>query len=103
MLNCEVTDCVVRELVRLCTRPGFERQGVASTLLRSGLDHIDRRDPGMPVLICATPKGKALYAKFGFGSVADEVQEEEQNEYGKPVPTSYPWSLMVRQRKVEDA
>jgi GNAT superfamily N-acetyltransferase len=85
-----------RELVRLCTRPGFERQGVASTLLQSGLLQIDKRNPGLPTLICATPKGRSLYAKFGFVSVADEVQEEEQNEYGEAVPTRYPWSLMVR-------
>lgn len=48
----------------------YERRGVASRLLKWGLDKADEED--RPVYLDSSPPGKALYAKHGFEVIYDE-------------------------------
>ena len=54
-------------LAQLFVLPQFQRQGIASRLLEFGLAIADE----LNIMVCveATPVGKPLYEKYGFGEV----------------------------------
>ena len=54
-------------LVTLCTLPMYQRKGIASLLLKWGLDIAD--DRGLVCYLDASPMGLGLYKKFGWKEV----------------------------------
>jgi len=54
----------------LGTHPSYNGKGIASMLLKWGLDRAD--NDGMPVFLSASPAGKPMYERRGFRVVQEE-------------------------------
>ncbi|KAL1640932.1 hypothetical protein SLS58_006548 [Diplodia intermedia] len=77
----------------LATHPDYQRRGVGSMLLRSGLAYADER--ALKVLVVAKTPGVKLYHEHGFRTV--EVVEQERPQYGWTEP--YRTTILVRHPK----
>jgi GNAT superfamily N-acetyltransferase len=60
-------DCL--DLEMLGTRPEYAGRGLASRLLRWGLERAD--EVGLETYLSASPLGRPLYEKFGFRLVEE--------------------------------
>lgn len=52
------------ELVYMCVKPTYQRQGSGSKLLRLGLDR--SKEEGLPLVVCAEAPASGLFVKMGL-------------------------------------
>ncbi|EOA81759.1 uncharacterized protein SETTUDRAFT_98254 [Exserohilum turcica Et28A] len=58
-------------LALLITWPAFQGRGVASRLIRWGLQRADRGDKATPVYLKTSMKGREVYRHYGFAGVGE--------------------------------
>ena len=61
-----------RHLAPLWVLPDHQGRGVASLLLRDGIELADREDPSPPMYLEAMPEARVIYEHFGYQGVEGE-------------------------------
>lgn len=78
--SCETEECLGYILAPLAVSPDHQRRGIASQLIRSGIQRISEFGPGV-LLVYGDP---AFYGRFGFRADRAEC-------YKAPYPLQYPF------------
>lgn len=82
-------------LLDLCfTTPEYERRGVATALVKWGLEKVDKE--GWPAFTEASPRGWPVYAKLGFERTeVVKLRFDEMGDYARNLGDVV-WNYMVR-------
>jgi predicted N-acetyltransferase YhbS len=66
------------ELKYLAVRPDYQRLGVASLLLQSGIRAAEKM--GLDIFVTSTKAGRPVYLKVGFNLLAEDNQDNSNHD-----------------------
>jgi hypothetical protein len=75
---------VCKSIQRLAVKPGFQRQGIATSLVKAAVNLLRLKDPAMPIYLGSTIKGEKMYEKAGFVKVGEVAYEPKSVAEYKP-------------------
>jgi GNAT superfamily N-acetyltransferase len=70
-----IADGLFRHLAPLWVVPDQQRRGVASLLLRDGIELADKEQPSPPMYLEAMPDARVIYERFGYRGVEGEGKD----------------------------